>query len=78
MAQHKFKLGQIVEPAGRTATSGDAHYEIVGLVPSEGQEPCYRVRRAGAPDRVVRESQITFVAEAKVKSDRPSISISKS
>ena len=79
MANHKFKVGQIVEPAGTPATpAGSARYEIVSLLPSEGQEARYRVKRAGSPERVVRESQIAFVADAPAKPDRPSISISGS
>ena len=79
MAHHKFKVGQIVEPAsGLTKVEGRSTYEIVSLLPSEGQEPRYRVKRAGSPERVVTEAQLAFVAEATVKPDRPSISISGS
>jgi hypothetical protein len=78
MANHKFKVGQIVEPAaGVTKPTGRSTYEIVSLLPSEGQEPRYRVRRSGSPERVVVESQLVFVADAPPKSERPSISISK-
>jgi hypothetical protein len=78
MAQHKFKVGQLVEPAKSPAKPGTSVYEIVSLVPSEGQEPRYRVRRAGTPERVVTESQIVFFADAPAKPSRPGISISKS
>jgi hypothetical protein len=78
MANHKFKVGQIVEPsAGVGKPQGRSTYEIVSLLPSEGQEPRYRVKRAGSPERVVVESQLVFVADAPAKSERPSISISK-
>jgi hypothetical protein len=78
MADHKFKVGQLVEPAAGVGKSdGRSTYEIVNLLPSEGQEPRYRVKRAGSPERVVVESQIVFVAEAPAKPQRPSISISK-
>jgi hypothetical protein len=79
MAQHKFKVGQIVEPALRRSTpAAPSTYEITSLVPSEGQEPRYRVKRAGAPERVVAESQLRFVAEAPAKPARPSIAVSSS
>jgi hypothetical protein len=79
MAHHKFKVGQIVEPAIRRPTpAGPSTYEITSLVPSEGQEPRYRVKREGAPERVVAESQLVFVADAPVKPTRPSISVSGS
>ena len=79
MANHKFKVGQIVEPASApSSAAGKSTYEIVSLLPSEGQEPRYRVKRPGAPERVVQESQLKFVADAPAKSDRPSISISGS
>jgi hypothetical protein len=79
MANHKFKVGQLVEPAaGAAKPASRSTYEIVSLLPSEGQEPRYRVKRAGAPERVVVESQIVFVADAPAKPDRPSISISGS
>ena len=78
MANHKFKVGQLVEPASGVSKPGSATYEIVSLLPSEGQEPRYRVKRAGSPERVVQESQLKFVADAPPKSTRPSISISGS
>ena len=79
MANHKFKVGQIVEPANRPASpAGPPTYEITATLPSEGQEPRYRVKRAGAPERVVVESQLVFVADAPVKPHRPSISVSGS
>jgi hypothetical protein len=78
MAVHKYKVGQLVEPAsGLTNASSGSSYEIVSLLPSEGQEARYRVKRAGSPERVVVESQLSFVADAPAKSNRPSISISK-
>lgn len=77
MAEHKFKVGQTVEPASGLSRTGDSLYEIMSLVPSEGQEPRYRVKRSGAPERIVQESQLRFVADAPSKPSRPSISISK-
>jgi hypothetical protein len=78
MANHKFKVGQLVEPsAGLAKQQSSSTYEVVSLLPSEGREPHYRVKRAGSPERVVRESQLQFVAEAPAKPARPSISISK-
>jgi hypothetical protein len=77
MTEHKFKIGQIVEPNNGTPINDGPRYRITSLVPSEGQEPRYRVKRDGAPERVVIEGQIRFVADAPPTPDRPSISISK-
>lgn len=77
MADHKFKVGQIVEPSSGVSKADNPRYEITGLVPNDGFEPRYRVKRSGAPERVVQQSQIAFVADAPAKSTRPSISISK-
>lgn len=79
MANHKFKVGQLVAPAAAAAKpASSSTYEIVSLLPSEGQEPRYRVKRSGSPERVVVESQLVFVADAPVKPQRSSISISGS
>jgi hypothetical protein len=80
MANHKFKVGQIVEPASGLAKSEtSSRYEIVSLLPSEGTEATYRVKfQNGARERVVKESQMVLVAEAPVKPARPSIAISGS
>ena len=51
MTEHKFKVGQIVEPTSGPSNGGRPRYEIVSLVPSEGQEPRYRVKREGTPER---------------------------
>jgi len=77
MTEHKFKIGQIVEPASGPSNGERPRYQIASLVPSEGREPHYRVKREGSPERIVREAQIRFVADAPLKPDRPGISISK-
>ncbi len=62
---HKFKVGQsvdLVASISRSAARG--HYEIIGLRPSEGEDPQYRIKsRSEAHDRVVSERDLVPASE---------------
>ena len=61
MALHKFRIGESVHftsgMAGRGGASGV--YEVVRLLPTEGDEQQYRIKSATEPhERLVKESQL--------------------
>ena len=61
MAGHKYTVGETVQyTAGaysRTRTSGS--FQVVKLLPSEGDENLYRIKSEGEPyERVAKESQL--------------------
>jgi hypothetical protein len=61
LKEHKFEIGQRVyftsRPVGQM--SADSTYQIVRLLPSNGDEYQYRIKSAGeAFERVARESQL--------------------
>jgi hypothetical protein len=62
MAQHKFRVGQLVDFAPSrpgVATSG-RQYEIVRLLPADGGELQYRVKsKAEAFERIAKESELS-------------------
>jgi hypothetical protein len=57
---HKFKIGQsvrLIPSISRSAAGG--HYEIVGLRPSDGEVPQYRIKSSNeVHDRVVSERDL--------------------
>jgi len=58
---HKYTVGQTVHYTagafGRTRTTGS--FQVVRLLPSEGDEFLYRIKNAGEPyERVAKESQL--------------------
>ena len=61
VAGHKYTVGETVQyTAGaysRTRTSGS--FQVVKLLPSEGDENLYRIKSEGEPyERVAKESQL--------------------
>jgi len=61
MAQHKYKVGQLVSysPAKGGMPVSALQYEIVRRLPAEGGEPLYRVKSRGEVfERVARESEL--------------------
>jgi hypothetical protein len=61
LSEHKFKVGQSVHytsgPYGRGGESGV--YQIMQLLPPEGDDRQYRIKSANEPhERVVKESQL--------------------
>jgi hypothetical protein len=62
---HKFKIGQsvhLIPSISRSAASG--HYEIIGLRPSDGEVPQYRIKSSNeVHDRVVSERDLVPAPE---------------
>ena len=61
MASHKYTVGDTVQYTagafGRSKTSGS--FQVVKLLPLEGDEFRYRIKNAGEPyERVAKESQL--------------------
>jgi hypothetical protein len=61
LKEHKFQIGQVVfftsRPIGHMAVNGT--YEIVKLLPSDGDDYQYRIKSADeAFERVAKESQL--------------------
>ena len=61
MASHKYTVGQTVQYTagafGRSKTTGA--FQVVKLLPSEGDEFLYRIKCEGEPyERVAKESQL--------------------
>jgi hypothetical protein len=61
MSNHQFKLGDVVEFASLFASKvATSSYEVIRLLPSEGQEPAYRIKnKAEQYERAVKEHEIT-------------------
>ena len=62
MAQHKFKIGQIVDfaPSRPGVATPGRQYEIIRLLPADGGEPQYRVKSKSVPfERVAKESELS-------------------
>jgi hypothetical protein len=62
MANHKFKIGQLVNfvPARSGMPTLGRQYEVVRLLPTEAGEPQYRVKCKGDTfDRVAKESELS-------------------
>ncbi|HEY1979739.1 MAG TPA: hypothetical protein VGH13_06610 [Xanthobacteraceae bacterium] len=63
---HRFRVGQTVfytsSPISRPGASGS--YEVVRLLPSDGDDYQYRIKNAGeAFERVAKESQLELELE---------------
>jgi hypothetical protein len=61
MNGHKFKIGETVEfhPGGSYLAKTRGQYEVVRLLPSEGEGFQYRVKNiTDGHERIVREGQI--------------------
>jgi hypothetical protein len=61
LKEHKFQIGQTVyftsRPVGQMAV--DSSYQVVRLLPSDGDEYQYRIKSASeAFERVAKESQL--------------------
>ncbi|MFZ0606973.1 MAG: hypothetical protein WAM75_04750 [Xanthobacteraceae bacterium] len=61
MRTHKYRVGQTVfytsSPISRPGASGS--YQVVRLLPSDGEDYQYRIKHAGeAFERVAKESQL--------------------
>ena len=62
MAQHKFKVGDLVTYARSFIKQPAGPFEIVRLMPTDTPEPTYRIKsKAEQYDRVVREFEIAPV-----------------
>ena len=64
MALHRFKVGENValqsSPRNRAAANGD--YEVIGLRPSDGDEPSYRIKsELERHERIARESELKWI-----------------
>jgi len=61
---HKFRIGEMLT-SSRSARRGDGGgvYQVVRLLPSEGDEQQYRIKRPTEPhERVAKESQLERAA----------------
>jgi hypothetical protein len=61
MAQHKFKVGQLVDyhPNRLVVTPSSREYKVVRLLPSEGGNRLYRIKSPGeAFERVAQEHDL--------------------
>lgn len=61
MAQHKFKIGQLVDfaPSRPGIPSSSRRYEIMRVLPAEGGENLYRIKsRDETFERMARESEL--------------------
>lgn len=62
MAQHKFKIGQLVDfaPSRPGVPTSGRQYEVLRLLPTETGEPQYRVKcKSETFERVARESELS-------------------
>jgi hypothetical protein len=67
MAQHKFKVGQLVTfaPARPGVPTSLRRYEVLPLLPAEGGENLYRIKsRDENFERMARESELARSAQA--------------
>jgi hypothetical protein len=67
MAQHRFKVGQLVDfsPARPGVPTPGRQYVIVRLLPVEGGEFLYRVKsKAETFERIAKESELAWRAPA--------------
>ena len=61
MSRHRFKVGQSVIYVSRESASGA--YQIVQLLPQEGDDFQYRIKTAREPhERVVKEHELDSAA----------------
>lgn len=61
MNAHKFKVGEMVEfhPGGSYLAKMRGQYEVIRLLPAEGEGPQYRLKSvADGHERIVREGQL--------------------
>ncbi|MDQ0473373.1 hypothetical protein [Labrys wisconsinensis] len=59
MAQHKFKVGDIVVFVGHSVKRPSGPYEVVRLMPADSPDNTYRIKsRTEHHERVVREHEI--------------------
>jgi hypothetical protein len=67
MAQHKFKVGQLVDyRPGRLGGSllASSRYKILRLLPAEGSDLLYRIKSADeAFERVAKEHELAYRGE---------------
>lgn len=66
MSQHRFRIGDVVDFTNRHVVlpAPSAHCEIVRLLPSDGDDPQYRVKcKTETFERVVRESQLREIGD---------------
>ena len=71
MAQHRFRIGDVVDFTNTHVVlpAPSAACEILRLLPTDGDDPQYRVKcRAENFERVVRESQLREIGD-KTRSD---------
>ena len=62
MAEHKFKVGQMVDltPIRGTIPAADRSYKVIRLLPRESGEQLYRIKTiVEAFERVAKESELT-------------------
>jgi hypothetical protein len=62
MAQHKFKVGQVVDygPGRLGMRASSREYKVVRLLPAEGSDLLYRIKSVGETfERVVKESELS-------------------
>ena len=62
MAQHRYKVGQLVDfsPARPGVPTSGQQYQIVQPLPAEGGEFLYRVKsKSEAFERIAKESELT-------------------
>ena len=67
MAQHKFKVGQLVNfaPPRPGVPPSSRRYEVMRLLPTEGGQNLYRIKsRDESFERMARESELTRSALA--------------
>jgi hypothetical protein len=65
MAQHKFRVGQMVNYRSGVLDRGGSSgvYKVTRLLPSEGDDHHYQIKNANElHERVVKESQLNRVA----------------
>ena len=61
MAEHKFKIGDLVTYSKPYVTHSEGPYEVIRLAPSDTAEPAYRIKSSSERhERVVEEHEITL------------------
>lgn len=59
MAQHKYKVGDLVTLARSVVKLPAGPYEVIRLLPADSPEPTYRIKsKSETHERVVREYEI--------------------
>jgi hypothetical protein len=65
MAEYRFKIGETIafQSSLRNRSAAAGHYQVIGLRPSDGDEPSYRIKsELERHERIARESELKWVS----------------